>query len=153
MLIRLRANRDLKKRLKSNSKKLGAPIGHPKYKREEPTPNLTIKYSEDKCLHCESKLNNPLEIKRILEEEIPNSQPIDVTEHLVNHYFCPKCQKKIIAKNNAPRGSFGKNVQTHAALLKFEDRLPLRKVENSLLRNNKINIANSGIYGITKQVS
>jgi len=95
----------------------------------------------------------PTSTKRILEEEIPKPQPIKVTEHLVNHYICPSCNKKIIAKNNAPRGRFGENVQTHVALLKFEDRLPLRKVENSLFRNHNLKITNSGIYKITKQVA
>ena len=95
----------------------------------------------------------PTKIKRSLEEEIPKPQPIKITEHLVNHYVCPNCNKKIIAKNNAPRGIFGKNVQTHVALSKFEDRLPLRKVENFLLRNHNLKITNSGIYKITKQVA
>jgi transposase len=71
----------------------------------------------------------------------------------VNCYECANCQRKTIAKNNAPRGCFGKNVQSHVALLKFEDRLPLRKVESSLHRHYGISITNTGIYGITKQVS
>lgn len=44
-------------------------------------------------------------------------------------------------------------MQTHIALSKFEDRLPLRKVENSLFRNHNLKITNSGIYKITKQVA
>lgn len=71
----------------------------------------------------------------------------------MNYYFCSRCNKEIIAKNNAPRGCFGKNVQAHVTLLKFEDRLPLRKVENSLLRCHNLKITNVGIYGISKQVA
>ena len=139
--------------MKTNSKKLGAPKGHPKYERPEPIPTLTIEYSENKCPHCNSKLNSPTETKRIIEEEIPEPQPIRVVEHKINRYVCPWCHKKIVAKNKAPRGCFGKNVQTNIVLLKFEDRLPLRKVENSLCRNYGLKITNTGIYGITKQVA
>lgn len=133
--------------------KIGAPKGHPKYERPEAIPNFTVEYSENKCPHCDSKLNSPTDSRRIIEEEIPEPQPIIVVEHKINSYVCPQCHKKIVAKNKAPNGCFGKNVQTHVALLKFEDRLPLRKVENSLNRNHGLKITNTGIYGITKQVA
>ena len=139
--------------MRIQSRKLGAPKGHPKYERPEPVPTLTVEYSEDNCPHCNSKLNSPTETKRVIEEEIPEPQPIRVIEHIVNSYVCPQCYKKVIAKNKAPSGCFEKNVQTHVALLKFEDRLPLRKVENSLNRNHNLKITNVGIYGITKQVA
>ena len=112
-----------------------------------------MEYFEDECPHCNAKLDSPTETKIVIEEEIPEPQPIRVVEHKINSYVCPQCNKKIVAKNKAPNGCFGKNVQTHVALLKFEDRLPLRKVENSLNRNHKLKITNSGIYGITKQVA
>lgn len=133
--------------------KLGAKKGHPKYERSKPIPTLTVEYSEDECPHCSAKLNSPTETKSIIEEEIPEPQPLKITEHKINSYVCPQCYKRVVAKNKAPRGCFGKNVQTHVALLKFEDRLPLRKVENSLNRNHKLKITNTGIYGITKQVA
>ena len=139
--------------MKFQSGKLGAPKGHPKYKRPEPVPTITVEYSEDECPYCNAKLNSPTETKRIIEEEIPEPQPIRVIEHIINSYVCPRCHKKVIARNKAPRGCFGKNVQTHVALLKFEDRLPLRKVENLLNRNHKLKITNAGIYGITKQAA
>jgi transposase len=139
--------------LRTQSGKLGAPKGHPKYERPKPIPTITVEYSEDECPYCNSKLNSPTETKSIIEEEIPEPQPIKVIKHKVNSYICPKCYRKVIAKNKAPRGCFGKNVQTHVALLKFEDRLPLRKVENSLNRNHKLKITNTGIYRITKQVA
>ncbi|MCK4996792.1 IS66 family transposase [Candidatus Pacearchaeota archaeon] len=139
--------------MKISSGKLGAPKGHPKYFRKDPTPTRRIEYTEDICPHCAAKLKSPTSMRRILEEEIPKPQPLEVTEHLVNTYICPNCNKKITAKNSAPKGRFGKNVQTHIALSKFEDRLPLRKVKNSLLRNHNLEITNPGIYGITKQVA
>ena len=133
--------------------KLGAKKGHPKYERQKPTPTVIVEYSEETCPHCESKLGIPTETKEILEEEIPEPQPIKVIKHVINCYICPCCKRKTIAKNNAPRGCFGKNVHSHVTLLKFEDRLPLRKVETSLQRHYGITITNTGIYGITKRVA
>lgn len=141
-----------KKTIQKNGK-IGAPKGHPKYERQRPTPTMTVEYSEKSCPYCDSKLGLPAEMKEIIEEEIPEPQPIRVIKHIVNYYTCPNCQKKTIAKNNAPRGCFGKNVQAHITLLKFEDRLPLRKVENSLLRCYNLKITNVGIYCISKQVA
>jgi transposase len=139
--------------LKTRFGKLGAKKGHPKYERQKPTPTVRVEYSEENCHHCNEKLGMPTETKEFFEEEIPEPQPIKVIKHLVNCYICPCCKRKIIAKNNAPRGCFGKNVHSHVTLLKFEDRLPLRKVETSLERHYNIKITNTGIYGITKRVA
>lgn len=135
------------------SGKLGAPIGHPKYERKEPQPTMSIEYFEEICPHCSSKLDKPFKIERILEEEIPEPQPIEVTEHLIGHYNCPKCRKHIIAKNNAPAGRFGDNVLAHATLLKFDDRLPLRKAVSSLERHYGITITNVAVLNATEDVA
>src|SRR3989338_494865 len=135
------------------SGKLGAPVGHPKYERNEPTPTMSVEYFEEKCPNCNSKLDKPFKIERILEEDIPEPQPIEVTEHLIGHYNCPKCKKHIIAENNAPKGRFGNNVLTHATLLKFDDRLPLRKAVSSLERHYGITITNVAVLNATEDVA
>jgi transposase len=139
--------------INNDLKKLGAKKGHPKYERSEPEITGSIEYSEDCCPHCSNILNPPYKIERFIEEEIPEPQPIEVIEHLVHHYKCSKCKKKIIAKNNAPIGRFGKNAQTHITLLKFEDRLPLRKVTQSIERHYQLNLTHVGVYKVTKRVS
>lgn len=138
---------------KESSGKLGAPKGHPKYERKEPEPTGSVEYLEETCPHCKSKLNKPFKTERVLEEEIPEPQPVEVIEHLVNHYNCPKCKKHIIAKNNAPAGRFGKNVLTHVSLLKFDDRLPLRKTVSSLERHYGLTLTNVGVFKITNKVA
>lgn len=142
-----------KKSKKKSSGKLGAPKGHPKWEREEPEPTGSVEYIEETCPHCKSDLGNPFKIDRFLEEEIPEPQPIEVIEHFVNHYICPSCNKHIIAENKSPQGRFGKNVLTHIALLKYEDRLPLRKVVNSLERHYQLALTNVGVFNVTKQVA
>jgi transposase len=138
---------------KESSGKLGAPKGHPKYEREEPEPTGSIEYMEKTCPHCTAKLDKPFKTERIIEEEIPEPQPVEVIEHLVNHYKCPKCNKHVIARNNAPSQRFGKNVLTHVTLLKFDDRLPLRKTVSSLERHYGLTLTNVEALKITNRVA
>lgn len=138
---------------KESNGKLGAPIGHPKWERKEPEPSGFVEYIEEICPNCDAQLDKPFKTERIIEEEIPEPQPIEVIEHLVNHYKCPNCKKHIIARNTAPTERFGKNLQTHVTLLKHEDRLPLRKVVSSLERHYGITISNVEVLKITNRVA
>jgi len=146
----LKLNRPPKK---PSPRRLGAKEGHPKWEREEPEPTGSVEYIEEKCPKCDAELGRPFRTERIIEEEIPKPQPVEVIEHLINHYECPKCQKHVIARNNAPKGRFGKNVQAHVTLLKFDDRLPLRKVVSSLERHYGLSMTNVGVFQITRQVA
>lgn len=135
------------------SGKLGAPVGHPRYKREEPKPTMSVEYFEEACPHCSSNLGKPFKIERVIEEDIPEPQSIEVTEHLIGHYNCPICKNHIVAENNAPKGRFGDNILTHVTLLKFDDRLPLRKTVSSLERHYGIAITNVAALNITEDVA
>jgi transposase len=133
--------------------KLGAPTGHPKYERKEPEPTGSIEYREKTCPMCNCELCSPVRMVRVLEEEIPEPRAIEVIEHKINHYICPDCHEYIVARNNAPVGRFGKNALTHITLLKFEDRLPLRKVVNSLQRHYGLTLTNVGVMKVTERVA
>jgi len=143
----------LKKKEQKTPAKLGAPKGHAKYERPVPKPTKSVIYTEETCPHCQSNLGQPFKTQRVIEEEVPDPQPIEVTEHLISHYKCPHCSKHITAENNAPVGAFGKNMCTNIALMKFEDRLPLRKVVNTLERNYKVKISNVGVYKVMNRVA
>jgi len=132
--------------------KLGAKIGHKKWNRKQPEPTQTIEYTEDKCPHCENKLGQPINTTSKITEDIPEPRPIQVTQHLVNHYFCKHCKKTIVARNNVPKNVFGTNTQTQTILLRFIDRLPLRKVINALNRQG-LNMTNVNVYKITKRIA
>lgn len=138
---------------KESAGRLGAKKGHPKWGRESPEPTGSIEYVEDTCPHCSSKLGQPIKTEHVLEEEIPEPQPIEVIDHIVNHYECPKCRKHIVALNAAPKSRFGKNIHAHVALLKFEDRLPLRKTMSSLERHYGLTLSNVSVHKINKRVA
>ena len=96
-----------KQRFKKNppsepSGKLGARVGHEKWEREKPTPTETIEHSETNCPKCNHKLGKPIKVYRKLVEDIPEPQPVIVTEHLINHYKCAHCGKIVVPKVKLP---------------------------------------------------
>jgi len=131
---------------------LGAPLGHKKHERAQPEPTETVEHKAELCSGCNEPLGAPFKIESRTEEEIPEPQPPKIIRHLISHYKC-KCGKIIVAPHNSPKGMFGFNLQTHITLMKFADRLPFRKVTDSLERHYKINITDTGILNITKRVS
>lgn len=145
-----------KKRFKQKperpSGKLGAPKGHPKWERDQPEPTETVEHSETDCPHCSHRLGKPTRTDRRVIEELPEPQPIRVTEHIINHYYCNNCHKNVIAKNNVPKGMFGVNSQATTVLLHFEDRLPLRKTVNALQRQ-RLDMTNVCVQNISQRVA
>jgi transposase len=131
---------------------LGAPKGHPKWEREQPEPTETVEHSETECPHCSHKLGKPTRTDRRVIEELPEPQPVQVVEHLINHYHCNHCHKNVIAKNNVPQGMFGVNAQATTVLLHFEDRLPLRKTVNALQRQG-LDMTNVCVQNISQRVA
>lgn len=135
------------------SGKIGAPLGHEKHEREQPEPTRTVEHKAELCSRCGNKLGKSLRIERRIIEEVPEPKPIQVTEHLIHHYKCKLCGKQNVAAHKPPRGSFGFNLQTHVTLMRFEDRLPLRKVVNSLQRHYKIKLSDVAVLNITKRAA
>ncbi|MCX6803365.1 MAG: IS66 family transposase [Candidatus Diapherotrites archaeon] len=141
-----------KKRPRDPNGKLGAPLGHPKWEREQPEPTKTVEHSETQCPHCKHKLDKPIKTDRRVIEEIPKPQPIQVVEHLVNHYHCRHCNKHVVAKNNLPKGMFGINAEALTVLFRFEDRMPLRKTVNALTRFG-LDITNVCVQNISQRTA
>lgn len=136
-------------------KKIGAPKGHKGATRDTPTPTKTKKHKlGKKCPWCGGKIIKILEkfLERIIEE-IPEPQKAEVTRHLFDIGVCENCGE-VIAESDLPdEGGFGKNLLSHVTLMKFEDRLPLRKVKRSLKRQHNITLTHPTVLDITRRVS
>lgn len=133
--------------------KLGAKIGHEKWERPEPTPTQTIEHTETNCPKCNHKLGKPVKVDRKIVEDLPNPQPVIVTEHLINHYKCKHCGKKVTPKVKLPRGSFGYNLQTEIVLLNVDSRLPLRKIKSTLQRKYNLSITDAQVYKMIRNTA
>jgi transposase len=147
----------LKKRFKlrprKSDSKRGRPNGNQGTTRPVPEPDRTVEKTFSKCPGCSGRLKH-LYKKSVVAEEIPKPQPVVVTEFVNNHYSCGNCGEIVAKDENCPeKGRFGNNVLAEAALMKFEERLPFRKIQESLKRRYNLEITPASIMNMTRIVS
>ena len=137
-----------------DKKKPGQREGHDGMTRAKSIPTMSIELIEEKCPSCNYKLGGPFKTISKIIEEIPEPQPVAVTEYKINHYKCRRCNKEIVAQSPFPEQSnFGANTLAHVTLLKFDDRLPLKKVCSALKRQFNLDISSATVFDITRRVS
>ena len=142
------------KRGKSNNK-IGAPKGHPGTTRPTPKPNRFEELKLCNCPKCSKKLGEPTHIEKKIIEDIPEPQPPIVTQFTIYHYFCDDCDKEVIPihPDLPDSGIFGPNVQSYITSLRYENRLPPRKISELLENQYGLYITHGVILDILKRVS
>ncbi|MBU2639263.1 MAG: IS66 family transposase [Nanoarchaeota archaeon] len=135
--------------------KVGALKGHEGTTRPIPRPNRFEALELRECPHCNKQLGRPRSIQKKIIEDIPEPQPLIITEFTIPHYFCNNCKKEIVPEHpNLPdEGRFGPNLQAEITLMKYEDRLPHRKIVNTLNRRYELSIVPATVLDITERVS
>ena len=78
-----------------------------------------------------------------------------VTEYMIAHYRCPRCHREVVANDaSCPRkGKFGNNTIAQATLLKYEDRLPHRKIQSAMKRTHGLKISPATIFDLTRRAA
>ena len=120
-------------------------------KREEPTDFINC--FDNICSQC-GKHNKPAKVKSKIYEEIPDPQPIKIIKAEWGFYECGcgHCwESKPVEVPD--KGIFGKNLQTQITLLRFDDRLPLRKTISAIERQYKVTLTSKAVYDVTKRVA
>ena len=141
-----------KKRVPQPSKKLGAPLGHRGATREIPESSETIKHLLTKCPKCSYLLDKPFDFEERIIEEIPEPQPVEITKHITYFYNCKNCGV-VTAETSLPKeGNFGKNTLAHITLMKYDDRLPARKIRTSIQRQHNLELTHPTILNIIQRV-
>jgi len=150
----LRRGRNRKKD-NDNKGKSGQKIGHKGVTRPHAVPDSQIEVTADRCPDCGSELGTPFRIESKIIEEIPEPQPVVVTEYKIAHYRCPCCRKEVVANDaSCPHeGKFGNNAIAQATLLKYEDRLPHRKIQGTLKRLYRLQISPATIFDFTRRAA
>ena len=150
----LRRGRNRKKD-NDNKGKPGQKIGHKGVTRPHAVPDSQIEVTADRCPDCGSELGTPFRIESKIIEEIPEPQPVVVTEYKIAHYRCPCCRKEVVANDaSCPHeGKFGNNAIAQATLLKYEDRLPHRKIQSALKRLYRLQISPATIFDFTRRAA
>lgn len=140
---------------KGGGKKPGQKKGHKGVTRPPAKPDRHVDVTKDRCPDCGTELGDPFSVETKVIEEIPEPQPVIVTEYRIAHYTCPHCQKEVVATDpGCPKeGIFGNNTIAQAALLKYEDRLPHRKIRNALMRQYGLDISPATILDLTRRAA
>lgn len=133
---------------------IGAPKGHKGVTRETPEPTETKTLNLDKCPNCSNALELKC-IKRKIIEELQDPQPLRVIEFSIPHYYCSNCNKEIIPTDSElpKQGNLGNNLQAQIALMRYEDRLPNRKIANTLNRQYNLQLTPATILDVTRRVA
>ncbi len=134
------------------TKKFGAPRGHRGATRILPEPTEIEKHFMEKCPHCDEILGKPIEIEERIIEEIPEPQPIRVIKHIIAYYNCKNCGKITEPIDLPQEGNLGKNLLAQTAIIRYEDRLPIRKTANTLNRQYGLALAHTTILNIIQRV-
>lgn len=139
----------------SSGNQVGAPKGHEGTTRPTPEPNKFEELKFDSCPNCNKRLGRPRSIKKRIIEDIPDLLPLIITEFTIPHYFCNHCNAEVIPSHPGlpDEGRFGPNLQTEITLMKYEDRLPHRKIASTLNRKYGLNLAPATILDITRRAA
>ena len=150
----LRRGRNRKKD-DDNKGKPGQKIGHKGVTRPYATPDNQVEVTADRCPDCGIELGPPFRIESKIIEEIPEPQPVMVTEYKIAHYRCPCCRKEVVANDLSfpHEGKFGNNVIAQATLLKYEDRMPHRKIHDAMMRLFGLKISPATIFDLTRRAA
>lgn len=134
---------------------VGAPKGHPGTTREVPEPTESKTLCLDVCPCCHGSLGEPKYVQRRVIEDIPDPQPLRVIEFFIPHYYCKHCDKEVIPTHPElpSEGRLGNNLQAQISLMKFEDRLPHRKIVQTLNRQYKLSLTPATILDVTRRVA
>jgi transposase len=135
--------------------KPGQKIGHKGVTRPHAKPDQQVEVTANRCPDCGTELGDPFRIESKIVEEIPEPQPITVTEYKIAHYICPYCHKEVAANDaSCPNeGIFGNNTIAQTTLLKYGGRLPHRKVQETLKRLFGLNISPATILDLTRRAA
>lgn len=144
-----------KPKSKATGKKRGRPEGLPGTTRPNPKPDKTIESAYKRCPKCKKGELIWLGTDERFVEELPKPQPVKVTKFVNNIYLCRCCGREVVAthKDCPDAGRFGNHVLAETALMKFEERLTFRKIQDVMERRWNLAITPASVMGFTRRVS
>lgn len=137
------------------SGRIGRPPGYEGSTRPTPEPEETIEVTMDDCPSCKKPLGKPIRFESRIIEEIPEPQPIKVTEYKLAHYECKNCGSHIVARHpDCPReGRLGVNALTHVTMLKYSGRVPHRRIAEMLESQFGLRVTPATILDVTRRAT
>ncbi|KXA95364.1 hypothetical protein AKJ65_01940 [candidate division MSBL1 archaeon SCGC-AAA259E19] len=139
----------------SGQEKRGRKKGHEGTTRSKPEPEQTIVVEEEKCPECGAELGEPKGVESRIIEDIPEPEPVVAKEYKLGHYECSDCGEEVVASHpDCPEeGRFGKNVLVQATLLKYEERIPYRKVSDLFEWQYSLEVSPASVLDFVRRTS
>lgn len=141
---------------KTETKKLGAPVGHKGYARHIPERIDVIKalIPED-CPDCGTQLGETQEVRSRYLTDIKLTSKVKTTRYDIHRKYCKKC-KKLVEKsvpNALSHARFGLNLMLLIMYLRLGLRLPCNKICEFLLTIYSLKISEGEIIHVMKQLA
>ncbi|HIH19510.1 TPA: IS66 family transposase [Candidatus Micrarchaeota archaeon] len=134
----------------------GAQLGHAGTTREQKKPDeIRDAPSLTKCPECQHMLGDPIGAIPCIFEDIPKPQPAKIIQVNQGIYECPGCGEILIAEDSqCPKsGRFGFNLIAEAVMMRFEQRLPLRKIQQALHNQFQLDLTPASIWMLIKRAA
>jgi len=134
----------------------GRPRGHRGSTRPRPQPDQVVEPPrKDTCTCCGSPLGEPSLVGHRIVEEISNPAPRQVLDYLEYEWMCTECGTYTFSRHPdcPPVGRLGRNALVQATLMKFEERLPHRKVSEALERTYGLRVTPATVLDVTRRVA
>ncbi len=134
----------------------GAQPGHAGTTREQKKPD-DIKDAPPlkECPNCHHALGDPIGSIPYIFEDIPPIQSAKTTQINQGIYECPGCGEILVAEDpQCPKsGRFGFNLIAEAVMLRFEHRLPLRKIQQALRIQFKLDLTPASVWALIRRAA
>jgi len=135
--------------------KPGQKPGHEGTTRPFPEPDRIESAELKTCPHCDAKLGKPESADLTVVEEIPEPRKPEVIGFLDLHYHCKKCGEDIVSihPDKPKSGRLGANAQVAITLMRYNARLPHRRIADILLNEFGFPLAPATAWNTTRSVA
>ncbi len=125
--------------------------------RRRETPTRRVQHAQERCPECNYKLQGTSVdyVRQVIE--LPEPQPVEVTEHEVIKRYCPKCEKWRSPKLDLSgqvlgQGRMGVRLVSLVAYLRHTLRLPIRRIQAYLASVHRLSISSGEIVELMHQL-
>ena len=139
-----------------SGKKPGAQPGHVGTTREQKKPDEVRDAPPlTECPKCHHTLGDPIGSIPYIFEDLPPIQSAKTIQVNQSVYKCPCCGEILIATDpKCPKsGLFGFNVIAEVVMMRFNQRLPLRKIKQVLYEQFKLDLTPATIWALIKRAA
>lgn len=140
----------------ASGKSPGAQLGHVGTTREQKKPDEVRDAPPlTKCPGCHHALGDPIGSIPCIFEDIPKPQSAKTIQVNQGIYECPGCGEILVAEDpQCPKsGRFGFNLIAEAVMMRFEQRLPLRKIQQALRIHFKLDLTPASVWELIKRAA